>query len=113
MSRSIRRQKSEAQLLSLEEQFTTNLVAALRECSAGTWGMFGRNDLVIEAQPKPLKEMLKSTVAERLLEDGSEIEKLRRELGNTEPFEPFKRYLEYRQMGGRMCPVSQSWQHSS
>ncbi len=55
MSRAARRQKSEVQLRNLEEQFSVDLVVALRECAAGTWGMFGRRDLVIEALPQPLK----------------------------------------------------------
>ena len=64
--------------------------------------MFGQNDAVIENDP--LREMLKSTVAERLLEDGKAVERLRQELGFTEPFQPFKRFLEYRQMQGSNTP---------
>jgi hypothetical protein len=88
--------KSEAQLRSLEEQFSTDLVAALRECAAGTWGLFGQNDLVTEwSRPK---------IVDKLIEDGEEIEDLRRELGFTEPFQPFKRFLEFRQMRGSNAP---------
>ena len=104
MSRAARRQKSEAQLRTLEDQFSTNLIAALRECAAGTWGLFGRNDLVIDAQPQPLKEMLKSNVAEKLVRGGDKVEALRRELGFTEPFHPYKRFLEFRQMRGSNVP---------
>jgi hypothetical protein len=86
-----RRQKSEAKLRSLEEQFSNNLIAALCDCAAGKWGMFGQNDLV---------DGPKSKVAQELLEAGEEIERLRQELGYTEPFQPFRRYLEYRQMKG-------------
>jgi hypothetical protein len=43
--------------------------------------MFGRNDAVIERQPQAMREILKSKVADRLLEDGEEVERLRRELG--------------------------------
>lgn len=100
MSRAARRQKSEAQLRSLEEQFSAELVVALRECAAGTWGLFGRNDQVIEGQPEPLKKILKSRRAEKLIEDGDEIEQLRRELGFTEPFSKYRRFLEFRQMRG-------------
>lgn len=89
---------------SLEEQFSIELVGALRECAAGTWGLFGRNDQVIEAQPEPLKEMLKSKRAEKLIEDGDEIERLRRELGFTEPFSLYRRFLELRQMRGSNVP---------
>lgn len=96
MSRAARRQKSVAQLRSLEEQFSTDLIAALRECAAGAWGMFGQNDLVIEwSRPK---------IVDKLIQDGDEIEELRRELGFTEPFQPFKRFLELRQMRGSNVP---------
>jgi len=104
MSRTARRQRTEEQLRSLEEQFSTNLIAALRECAAGTWGMFGQSDLVIKAQPQPLSEMLKSRVAEGLIAEGDEIERLRQELGFTEPFQAFKRFLEFRQMRGSNVP---------
>ena len=104
MSRSIRRLKSEAQLRSLEGQFSTNLIAGLRECAAGKWGMFGRNDGFIAVEGKYTREMLKAKAAEELLEAGEEIERLRRELGFTEPFQPLKRFLEYRQMKGSNVP---------
>src|ERR1017187_3184345 len=67
MSRSARRQKSEAQLRTLEDQFSTDVVAALKECAAGRWGMFGRNDAVIERQPGPIREIVQSDVAAHLI----------------------------------------------
>jgi hypothetical protein len=96
MSRAARRQKSEAQLRSLEEQFSSDLIAALRECAAGTWGLFGTNDLVIE--------MSRPKIVDKLVEDADEIEALRRELGFTEPFYPCQRFLEFRQMRGSNVP---------
>lgn len=104
MSRSGRRNKMEAQLHTLEEQFSTKLIPALRECAGGRWGMFGRYDDVIAGQGNDIGEMLKSKAAEELLEAGEEIERLRRELGFTEPFRPFKRFLEYRRMRGSNVP---------
>src|ERR1039458_9808913 len=101
MSRSTRQQKSEAHLKFLEAEFSTNLIAALRECAGGTWGMFGRNDgindgfIIVEGRTTRAKGQ--STVAE-------ELERLPRELGFTEPFQPFKRFLEYRQMRGSNVP---------
>ena len=108
MSRPTRQQKSEAHLKFLEAEFSTNLIAALRECAGGTWGMFGRNDgindgfIIVEGRTTRAKGQ--STVAEELLAAGEEIERLRRELGFTEPFQPFKRFLEYRQMRGSNVP---------
>jgi len=105
MSRSTRRQKSEAHLKSLEDQFSTNLIAALRECARGTWGMFGRNDSAIAGQGEDVREILKSKAAEELLAAGEEVERMRRELGFTEPFQPFKRFVEFRQMKGSNVPA--------
>jgi len=96
--------KSEVQLRALEEQFSSDLVAALRECAAGRWGMFGRNDAVIQTLPPSLREVLKSKTAGQLLEAGEEVEHLRRELGYTESFLPYKRYLECRRMQGSNAP---------
>jgi hypothetical protein len=104
MSRATRRQKSEAQLRSLEAQFSTNLVAALRECAGGTWGMFGRNDGFIAVQGRTTPKMSRSKTAEELLATGEEIERLRTELGITESYPHFKRFLEYRQMKGSNVP---------
>jgi hypothetical protein len=102
MSRTSRQEKAEARLRILEEQFLADLIAALRDCASGTWGMFGRNDHIIAALPE--REMLKSKVAERLIEDGEELSCMRLELGFTEPFPPFKRFMEYRQMRGSSTP---------
>lgn len=104
MSRSGRRNKPEAQLQTLAEQFSTNLIAALRGCAAGRWAMFGQNEAVIARQEKDEREMLKSKVAEELFGAGKEIERMRRKLGFSEPYQPFKRYLEFRQMRGSNVP---------
>lgn len=98
MSRATRQQKLESQLRSLEEQFSTDLIAALRECAAGKWGMFGRND-ALAGENRLLRSVYMKT-AETLIERGYEIVELRKELGFTEPFQTFKRYLEFRQMRG-------------
>jgi hypothetical protein len=95
MSRSSRREKVEATVHALEERFSADLTAALIECAAGTWGMFGAYDAAFRAEKWGASEP-----AETLLQDGGEIERLRRELGYTESFPLFKRYLEYRQMQG-------------
>ncbi len=104
MSQSARRGKLEAQLRTLEEGFTADLISELRECAAGRWGLFGQNDSVIERQPKPLRDSLRSRSAARLIEDGEAIRRLRDELGYTEPFSLFERYLHYRQMRSANSP---------
>ena len=65
--------------------------------------MFGIYEAVILAEPQ-VKHWLTSKAFERLLEVGDEIERLRRELGYTETFPLFKKYLEYRQMRGSNAP---------
>jgi hypothetical protein len=87
-----------------EEQFSTKLGAALREFAAGRGGMFGRNDIAIAAEGQHLREALRSKTAEELLEAGQKIERLRRELGHTESYPVYKRFLEYRQMHGSNTP---------
>jgi hypothetical protein len=102
VSRAARRQKLEAQLRSLEEQFSSDLVAALRECAAGTWGLFGQNDAL--AVEMPLLRSAYMKTAEALIHDGEEIEELRRELGFNEAFNPYKRFVEFRKMRGSNVP---------
>jgi hypothetical protein len=87
MSRASRRQKTEHQLRLLEEQFTENLIVALKKCASGQWGMFTPGFF------------LKSKVKDHpLLGQGDEIMRLRRELGIAEDFPLFQRYLFYRQL---------------
>jgi len=81
-----------------------DLIAALNECAAGKWGVFGRNDAVIEDQPKPLREVLRSSESAQLIRDGESIRELRQELGFVDPFLPFERYLHFRQMHAANSP---------
>src|SRR5882672_796691 len=86
MSRASRRQKAEHQLRLLEEQFTADLTVALKTCASGQWGMFSAGFF------------LKSKGKDHpLLGQGEEITRLRRELGVTDDFPIFQRYLFYRQ----------------
>jgi len=68
----------EAEIASLESEFRSKLVAALRDCANGRWGLFGQNDHVRKAN---------SREAEELLTIGASIEELRRKVGNSETFE--------------------------
>ena len=104
MSRSGKRNKLEAQLRVLEEQFSIKLSAALRECVAGKWGLFGRYDHFVEGEGKSLRKFVISKTVEELLKAGKEIERLRLELGFTELHPAYKRFLEYRKMQGSNTP---------
>jgi hypothetical protein len=82
----------EGQLRLLEEQFTADLIATLRDCATGRWGIFGHN------------EILKSQEAEVLLGQGEEIVQLRRQLGEADDFQPYQRLLYYRQWRSSNAP---------
>lgn len=98
MSRSGRREKTEAQLRALEEHFRADLIQALHDCAGGVWGMFGTNDS-LAGESQLLWSICRKT-AEKLIEQREAITKLRNALGYTEPYPLFERYLECRQMRG-------------
>jgi hypothetical protein len=102
MSRQARKDNAEAQLRALEEQFSTDLVAALRDCAAGKWGMFGQNDHLVSVSP--MLASIYTATAEKLTGQGREITKMRHELGYVEPFSPFERYLHYRELRSANSP---------
>ena len=66
--------------------------------------MFGQNDAALEPEHRFLQERLESKVAESLIAQGEEIVRLRRDLGCTDGFPLFERYLEYRQMHSANTP---------
>jgi hypothetical protein len=73
----------EAEIASLETEFRTKLVIALRDCANGQWGLFGQNDHVLK---------IRCPVAEELLEIGTVIEELRRNAGMSETFELYESF---------------------
>ncbi|MEI9933088.1 MAG: hypothetical protein WDM89_21785 [Rhizomicrobium sp.] len=77
----------EGEIASLELEFRTKLIAALRNCAKGKWGLFGQNNYLIEDH---------SSEAEELLEIGSSIEDLRRKAGMPERFSLYERFLSKR-----------------
>ncbi len=92
MSRASRREKDEADLRDREAEFERRLLAALRSCAAGEKGLFdgdttrrGRRD----TRPTATREF--SVL-------GEEIRDERLRLGITEPYWPFARLTEYREM---------------
>lgn len=102
MNRTSRRDRAELQLRAFEEQFLNDLVAALRRCAAGKWGMFGQNDHL--ASESSLLESVYTATAGKLMNKGQEITQMRRKLGYNEPFPPFERYLHYREMQSANSP---------
>src|ERR1017187_6541542 len=102
MSRVSKREKAETQLRILEEQFSNDLIVALRECAAGKWGIFGQNDHL--ASDSPLLASAYTATGEKLIEQGKEITEMRHELGYAEPFFLFERYRHYREMRSANLP---------
>jgi hypothetical protein len=88
MSRLRRRLKSEFSVRALEQEFADTLLTALKRCESGEWGLFGCYD----------KLDIKSYEAETLLRLGEQISAMRKDLGETEPFHPYQRFLEYRSL---------------
>jgi hypothetical protein len=88
----MRRQRTEIQLRLLEEEFTENLIVALRKCASGEWGMFSHN------------HFLGSKEADPLVNQGEEIVRLLRQLGVEEDLPVFQRYLFYRRLRSSNTP---------
>ena len=77
----------EAEIASLELEFRTKLVVALRNCAGGRWGLFGQNNHLLKVL---------SPEAEDLLAIGSSIEGLRNKAGMSERFELYDSFLSKR-----------------
>ena len=80
----------EAEIASLETEFRTKLVSALRNCANGQWGMFGQNE--------HFPQCPRSSEGEELLEIGASIEELRRKAGIPDDFEL---YIAFKSKRGR------------
>jgi len=83
------------QLEALEALYRDLLVAALRRCAEGEWGLFGHNDAALADLGK-LGDRLLSKAATDLLALGAEIETLRHKLGYAEPFPLHARLMRMR-----------------
>jgi hypothetical protein len=86
----------ERKLGALEAEYSASLIAALEQCAAGQWGLFGQNDLALEQVGKFARRGLSSPEVSELLDLGIQIEKLRRKLGYSEPFALHARLLQMR-----------------
>jgi len=75
----MRRDAKEQRLEALELNFRPRLVACLRECASGRWGLFGQNAHVELAKYYAWSE------AQTLRQDAEEINALRSEFGQPNP----------------------------
>ena len=74
-----------------EDAYRDRLIEALRTCRADFWGLFGANDALLATYPR-----LRCPEAEKLLEAGESIGRLRERLGYVEDFALHQRFLWYR-----------------
>ena len=95
MSKESRRVKLEKDLALLESTFRARLLAALRACAAGHWGLFGRNNDVLEGAYGSNHKYI-SNEAQDLLSLGGKIDDLRARLGYTEGYALYGRFLAAR-----------------
>jgi hypothetical protein len=88
----MRRDAKEQRLEALEHDFRPRLIACLRECANGRWGLFGQND------HGELAKYYAWAEAKDLKQDAEEINALRSEFG--QPNALSTRFLEYCGMRG-------------
>jgi hypothetical protein len=84
-----RRERLEKALASLEAEFRTRLILALKRCEGGAWGLFGQNNYMKE-------HFYACSGAQELDALGAEIAQIREELGIAEPFSLHAQLLEKR-----------------
>jgi hypothetical protein len=104
VSRATRRDKAESELEHLEIRFRERLVAALRACAAGQWGLFGHNDPALQrALGRNAGRSIPAEVRE-LLELGAEIDALRSSLGFPDRNALYARLESYRRLRTESAP---------
>ncbi|MDQ6926997.1 MAG: hypothetical protein M3154_12290 [Candidatus Eremiobacteraeota bacterium] len=104
MSRATRREKAEGELAHLEARFRERLVAALRTCAAGEWGLFGQNGRVDPRTPVHIAARLIPAGVDALLRLGDEIDELRSSLGFADKNALFARLKAYRRLRPESAP---------
>ena|SRR6201746_2176389 len=108
-----RREKIERELASAEAEFRTMLVAALRKCAAGHWGLLDQNGHLPDLPPRLAEEAFAASGAKALFALGAEIDALRDRLDLTEPFPLFARLQEMRRRKSANQPgepkLAQAW----
>ena len=93
--------KEERQLKLLEEEFRGKLASALKDCAAGQWGLFGRNE---SRMARDEHERFYGSQGRKLLELGEEIMARRRAAGVSGDLPLFTKFKEYRSMRGANDP---------
>ncbi len=108
-----RREKIEQELAAAEADFRAMLVAALRDCAAGHWGLFDQNGHLPDLPRGMAEQAFASSGAKALFALGGESDGLRARLGITEPFPLFARLQELRGRRAENDPgeprLAQAW----
>jgi hypothetical protein len=100
-----RRERLQRDLERLEAEFRERLLAALRKCAAGVWGLFGQNDDSCRASFRTTSlKRLESVDARDLTEMETQIEHLRARLGYAGPHPLCERFEAYRAFRGSNVP---------
>ena len=103
----------ERQLEVLEASYRELLLYELRLCATGAWGLFGHNDLAINRLGPVMTKRINRPEIDKLLELGSNIERLRSKLGHLESFPLHERLLLLRSSHDANTPgepkLAQQW----
>jgi hypothetical protein len=97
-----RRDRLEAALASLEAEFRTRLIVALKRCEQGSWGLFAQN-FQLDIPEGMKQQAYVSSGAQGLDALGSEIAQIREELGIPEPYALYAQFSEKRGYKGENC----------
>jgi hypothetical protein len=89
------RPSRERQLAALEDLYRELLLAALRNCARGRYGLFARNDHALSQYGAQLRARLEDPAVAELLDLGAKIDRLRHGAG-LEPFQLHERLLKMR-----------------
>jgi uncharacterized protein CbrC (UPF0167 family) len=89
-----RRNRLEQALAAFEAEYRARLVGALETCASGYWGLFGQNAHLGHAALTAVAH--ERSGAAELMQLGNEIDSLRQELGNWEPFPLHAKFLQMR-----------------
>lgn len=89
--------KLEREREALEGEYRDTLVAALRECAGGSWGLFERNKGTL---PPTMEARFERPLVRRVDELAAEVTASRQGLGYTEPHPLIKQLDTYRRQRG-------------
>ncbi|MFT2212941.1 hypothetical protein ACLJYM_13740 [Rhizobium giardinii] len=94
------KKSDERKLHALEALYSSALLAELKLCAEGKWGLFGQNGVSMQKIGRYSRSKFSSAEVEEILTVGEEIRQLRSKLGYVEQYEPHARLLRLRSLTG-------------